>query len=138
MLNFTYENSILDEITNPKHMFWETGISSSMTLSRSKNRSIIMRISVHSMRAKIVYKIEFICSNTSFNSVLYHYKNDTITLIKEGWMKYYENDTFVSYAIIDMIDLSLMKQTSLLSPRYLCKSSLSPRKLKLKRSNSLQ
>lgn len=126
--NSRYSNDILP--TNPKHPFWKSGIRSAMTLSRINSRAIIMRLSVHMLN---VYKIEFICSHSDYNSVLYHHKKEAIIMIRDGWMKYYEHDTQISCTYINFSGDTISDQIYTLSPR--CIRLKSPRRIK--RSNSL-
>jgi hypothetical protein len=84
---------------NSRHPFWSasTGSEIRLVLQKPPPSSInSLTISVYTISQPYVYKIVFNYNGVS-QAPLYHKKKNAIKIIRNEWMKYYENRTRVEY-----------------------------------------
>ncbi len=83
-------------IADRNHPFWKltTGSELKLFLNRS-NQIDHMVIKVYSVSKPYVYQINVVMKDGTIGPTVLHVKKDTIQLIKNEWLKYYEKDTTV-------------------------------------------
>ena len=99
------------DLINPRHSFWSTTTGSNVSLMLEGDSCLTMSITVNSISEPTVYKI--IITQTGFESTTTFFtKKETLKLIKNNWMKYYEDRTIVQYNEHKMIQLDNFKSVN--------------------------
>ena len=83
-------------IADRNHPFWKLTTGSELKLFLTRPNQIDhMVIKVYSVSKPYVYQINVVMKDGTVGPTVLHVKKDTIQLIKNEWLKYYEKDTTV-------------------------------------------
>lgn len=92
-----------------KHPFWTATTGSQLIFRLDKppdSQLSSMVITVYTISEPYTYQIKLIMENEKVDKIVYHKKKDAIKIIKEDWIRYYENRTkleFVEHKLVEVI-----------------------------------